>query len=341
MARLVDLRSDTVTKPTASMRAAMAAAEVGDDGFGEDPTVRALEERFAELVGKEAALFVPSGVMANQIALRVHTRPGNVVMAAKRAHVVLYEMGAAAKNAGVQFATLDDPDGFITDAQVRGVLDGVEHHLPEVNLLCLENTSMAGGGVVWPTERFTAVAEAAKGLPVHLDGARLFNAHIAAEVSLAELARPATTVMSCLSKGLGAPVGSLLAGSAEHMRRAVDERKRFGGTMRQAGIIAAGGLYALEHHLGRLAEDHARAKTLAEAVRDAWPQAKVDVDRTETNIVLAKVNNDAELVNALEREGVLATTIAPGVLRFVTHLDVDDSDLEHAIAAVRAVAVAK
>jgi threonine aldolase len=341
MARLVDLRSDTVTKPTASMRAAMAAAEVGDDGFGEDPTVKALEERFAELVGKEAALFVPSGVMANQIALRLHTRPGNVVMAAKRAHVVLYEMGAAAKNAGVQFATLDDPQGFITAEQVVGVLEGVLHHLPEVNLLCLENTSMAGGGVVWPRELFNDVAVAAKGLPVHLDGARLFNAHIASGVSLNDLARPATTVMSCLSKGLGAPVGSLLAGSAEHMKLAADERKRFGGTMRQAGIIAAAGLYALDHHVERLAEDHARAKALAEAIAEAWPQAQVDVGRTETNIVLAKVSNDAELLSALQNEGVLATTIAPGVLRFVTHLDVDDADLEHAIAAIRSVPVAK
>jgi len=318
----------------------MAEAEVGDDGFGEDPTVKALEARYADLVGKEAALFVPSGVMANQIALRLHTRPGNIVMAAKRAHIVLYEMGAAAKNAGVQFATLDDVDGFIQAAQVTNVLAGVEHHLPEVNLVCLENTAMAGGGVVWPSEQFAAVAAAAKALPVHLDGARLFNAHVASGVSLAELAKPATTVMSCLSKGLGAPVGSLLAGSSELMARAADERKRFGGTMRQAGILAAAGLYALDHHVERLAEDHVRAKTLAAALYEAWPHATVDVDRTETNIVLAHVRNDAELLDGLATAGVLATTIAPGVLRFVTHMDVTDADLDQAIAAIRRLAAA-
>ncbi len=341
MSGLVDLRSDTVTKPTVEMRAAMAKAEVGDDGFGEDPTVKALEAHYAELVGKQAALFVPSGVMANQIALRLHTRPGNVVIAAKRAHVVLYEMGAAAKNAGVQFATLDDPDGFISAIQVAKVLEGVEHHLPEVNLLCLENTSMAGGGVVWSKERLCAVVRAAKGLPVHLDGARLFNAHIAAGTSLAELAAPVTTVMSCMSKGLGAPVGSLLAGSAEHMARAADERKRFGGTMRQAGIIAAAGLYALQHHVERLHDDHERARRLAEALHDAWPHASVDVSRTETNIVLARVSNDAQVLEHLSKQGVLATTIAPGVVRFVTHLDVNDADLDRAIAAVRTAPVAK
>jgi threonine aldolase len=340
MTRLVDLRSDTVTKPTPAMRTAMAEAEVGDDGFGEDPTVRALEEHYAELVGKQAALFVPSGVMANQIALRIHTKPGNVVIAAKRAHVVLYEMGAAAKNAGVQFATLDDPDGFITSQQVAGVLEGVEHHLPQVNLLCLENTSMAGGGVVWSTERFGAVVTAAQGLPVHLDGARLFNAHIASGTALADLARPSSTVMSCLSKGLGAPVGSLLAGTKEHIGLAADERKRFGGTMRQAGIIAAGGLYALKHHLERLHDDHDRAKRLAEALCDAWPQADVDVSRTETNIVLANVENDAEVLEFLAKAGVLATTIAPRVIRFVTHLDVSDDDIDQAITAIRTAPVA-
>ena len=334
MATLVDLRSDTVTKPTPQMRSAMAAAEVGDDGFGEDPTVRALEEAYAGLVGKQAAMFVPSGVMANQIALRIHTQPGNVVLAAKRAHVVLYEMGAAAKNAGIQFAALDDRDGFVTAAQVEAVLSGVDHHLPAVHLLCLENTSMAGGGVVWPLERFSAVVAAATDLPVHLDGARLFNAHVASSVPLAELAGPATTVMSCLSKGLGAPVGSLLAGSVDAISHARDERKRLGGAMRQAGIVAAGGLYALQHHIERLGEDHVRAKRLATALAEHWPNAEVDVTRVETNIVLAKVTNDAEVLDHLASNGVLATTIAANVVRFVTHFDVDDAGIDQAIRAL-------
>ena len=334
MATLVDLRSDTVTKPTPQMRAAMAAAEVGDDGFGEDPTVRALEERYAGLVGKQAALFVPSGVMANQIALRIHTQPGNVVLAAKRAHLVLYEMGAAAKNAGIQFAALDDGDGFVTSAQVEAVLSGVEHHLPAVHLLCLENTAMASGGLVWSPERFAAVVAAAKGLPIHLDGARLFNAHVASARCLADLAGPATTVMSCLSKGLGAPVGSVLAGSFEAIARAADERKRLGGAMRQAGIVAAGGLYGLEHHIERLHEDHMRAQRLAGAVAEHWPNAAVDVSKVETNIVLAKVANDSEVLGHLASHGVLATTIAPNMIRFVTHLDVDDAGIDQAIRAL-------
>jgi threonine aldolase len=318
------------------MRAAMAAAEVGDDGWGEDPTVTALEEAYATLVGKPAAVFVPSGVMANQIAVRLLTRPGDVVVTGPRHHLVAFELGAAARNAGVQFRTVDDSTGLLDPERVREAIDAVEYHEPPAGLVVLENTQMAAGGVPMSAQHTKAVATAARGLPIHLDGARLFNAAIALECSPAELAAPATTVMSCLSKGLCAPVGSLLAGQPDVIAEGRDERKRLGGAMRQAGVIAAAGLVALRTMIDRLADDHRRARRLAEAVsRSVAPD--YDPTTCRTNIVAFEHEDADGLVERLAAHGVLGDTIAPTVVRLVTHADVDDAMLDVAVDALQSI----
>jgi threonine aldolase len=331
---MVDLRSDTVTQPTPEMRRAMASAEVGDDVYGEDPTVNALEAAFAERVGKEAALFVPSGTMGNQLALRLLAPAGTTVLAGRRQHVVIYENGAGGRNAGVQFTTLDDADGTISADDVRWAVEAAEHHHVRPGLVCVENTHMPADGAPWPLEALEAVA--AVGLPVHLDGARLFNAEVATGVAAATLAAPATTVMCCLSKGLCAPVGSMLAGPSEVMAAARGERQRLGGGMRQAGVIAAAGLVALQTMVERLAEDHRRARRLADVVAERWPDAGVDPERVRTNVVTWRHPSPLELVDWLAGEGVLAGTIAPGVMRVVTHHDVDDEGIERAVRALAA-----
>ena len=285
MPEVVDLRSDTVTKPTPAMRRAMAEAEVGDDDYGEDPTVRALEEAFAARVGKPAALFVPSGVMANQIAVRVLTTPGTAVVAGRRQHVVAYEFGAAAINAGIQFVELDDGDGMLRGDDVLWARQAAAHHQPAVSLVCIENTHMASSGRPWSRERLRAVAEAAGPVPIHMDGARLFNAEAATGVGAADWAEAATTVMCCMSKGLCAPVGSLLAGDEQVIDEARVARKRLGGGMRQAGVLAAPGLVALTEMVERLPEDHARAARLARAVVERWPSCGLDPVSVQTNIV--------------------------------------------------------
>jgi len=330
----VDLRSDTVTRPTAAMRAAMAAAEVGDDVYAEDPTVNELQEVFAARVGKDAALFVPSGTMGNQLALRLLAPPGTAVLAGARAHVVVYENGAGGRNAGVQFTPLADDTGIPSPADIAWAVEAAEHHHPRPGLLCLENTHMPADGAPLTPDQIGAAVDAAAGLPVHLDGARLFNAEVATGVPAAELAARSTTVMCCLSKGLAAPVGSMLAGPADVIEAARGERQRLGGGMRQAGVIAAAGLVALRTMVDRLADDHARARRLAEAVAERWPGA-VAVDRIRTNVVTFTHPDPKSLLAHLEREGVLAGTIAPGVVRFVTHVDVDDAGIDIAIAALR------
>jgi threonine aldolase len=321
----VDLRSDTVTRPTAAMRRAMAEAEVGDDGYGEDPTVRALEEAFAERVGKEAALLVPSGTMGNQLALRLHGRPGTTVLAGHGSHVVAYEQAAAGANGWAQLVAVDDAEGVLAPATVAWHVEaGRVHHWPTVAAVCAEDTHMPSGGRPWPPGLLAEVA--AVGVPVHLDGARLFNAEVATGTSAAERAAPATTVMCCLSKGLGAPVGSLLAGPADLMAAARGERKRLGGAMRQAGVLAAAGLVALREHVERLADDHARARRLAEAVGVESP----------TNCVVFGHPDPVALLGSLREHGVLAGTIAPGRVRLMTHLDVDDAGIERALSALAA-----
>jgi threonine aldolase len=328
----IDLRSDTVTKPTDAMRAAMAGAEVGDDGYGEDPTVRALEERFAERLGKQAALFVPSGVMANQIALRLHTSPGDLVAAGARQHIVAYELGAAGRNAGVQFEAIDDGAGSLDLAAVAAVLEGPEHHRPPLSALFIESTHMASGGLFWTMDELERLSALTGPLPVHLDGARLFNAEVASGVSVDVHARRATTVMCCLSKGLCAPVGSLLAGTYEHIEEALLERKRLGGAMRQAGVLAACGLIALDSMVERLADDHERARRVAHAVSERWPEQAELLGHQQTNLVVFHHEAPRKLLEHLSASGIGAGTIAPGVVRLVCHAGIDD----RAVAEVQA-----
>lgn len=330
---MIDLRSDTVTRPGPEMRRAMAEAEVGDDQYGEDPTVRALEERYADLVGKAAAMLVPSGTMANQVALRMLGRPGTSVVAGRRQHVVVYEHGAAGLNSGTQLATVDDTNGIPDPEAVAWLVAATRHHQPEVSAIFLENTHLAAGGRAWPP----AAAEPllAHDVPRHLDGARLFNAAQALGCGLDELAAAATTVMSCLSKGLGAPVGSLLAGPAELVAEAREQRQRLGGGMRQAGVLAAAGLVALDRNIDRLVDDHRRARRLADAVAERWPESGLDPESVQTNIVVFSHAAPGELLAALRADGVLADTIAPGAVRLVTHLDVDDVAIDRSVAALR------
>jgi threonine aldolase len=331
---VVDLRSDTVTQPTPAMRRAMAAAQVGDDDYGEDPTVRALEEAFAARLGKPAALFVASGVMANQIALRVLTEPGTAVVAGRRQHVVAYEYGAAAMNAGIQFVAVDDRDGMVHADAVRWARQAAGHHQPSVSLVSIENTHMAASGAPWSAARLQEVVAAAGRVPIHMDGARLFNAEVATGVPAAEWASAVTTVMCCLSKGLCAPVGSLLAGSEDVIAEARLARKRLGGGMRQAGVLAAPGLVALRDMVGRLHEDHLRAARLADAVAVRWPDCGLDPASVRTNVVTFTHAQPEKLLAHLEGQGVLAHAIAPGTLRLVTHRDVDDDGVARAIAAL-------
>ncbi len=332
--RRVDLRSDTVTQPTAAMREAMATAQVGDDGFGEDPTVARLEARYAALVGKEAALFVPSGVMANQIALRVLSQPGDVVVAGRNQHVVEFELGAAARNAGIQFATLDDRRGVLDASAVAELIAAEAHHRPHVSLVCVENTHMPSGGTPWELAELRELAGVLEGRALHIDGARLFNAVAATGVSAADYAAPATTVMSCLSKGLCAPAGSLLAASAELIARARVERKRLGGAMRQVGVLAAAGLIGLETMTARLSEDHHRARRLAEAVARAFPASSYDPGTCRTNIVAFEHAAPSQLLDALAERGILADTIGPTRVRLVTHAQIGDEDVDYVTDAL-------
>jgi threonine aldolase len=326
----VDLRSDTVTRPTPEMRRAMADAEVGDDGFGDDPTVARLEAAVAERLGKEAAVFVPSGTMANQVALRVLAPPGTVVLCGRRQHVVVREAGAAGLNAGAQLVTLDDVDGTIDPAEVaRWVADAGSGWAP-ASAAFVEDTHGEVGGRVWPLDRLHDVAGA--GLPVHLDGARLWNAAVASGASPAQRAAPATTVSTCLSKGLGAPVGSLVAGPADLVALARVERKRLGGTLRQVGVLAAAGLVALDR-VERLQEDHDRARRLAEAAAARWP-GSVDPALVETNIVLVAVPHVGAVLRHLADRGVAALASRAGTIRMVTHADLDDADVDRAVTAI-------
>ncbi len=334
MADLVDLRSDTVTKPTPAMRRAMAEAEVGDDDYGEDPTVRRLEETFAERLGKPAALFVPSGTMANQIAFRVLATAGTAVVAGRRQHVVAYEYGAAARNSGIQFHALDDVDGMLTASDVAAAREASSYHQPTVSLVSIEHSHMAASGALWSVDRLHGAVQAAGEVPVHLDGARLFNAEAATGVSAAEWAAPVTTVMCCLSKGLCAPVGSLLAGPSDVIVQARLERKRLGGGMRQSGVLAAPGLVALNEMVDRLPEDHQRASRLAEAVAARWPSSGLDPASIKTNIVIFHHGQPDKLLAHLEGEGVLAGTVAPNQVRLVTHHDIDDAGLARAVKAL-------
>ncbi|HSL66374.1 MAG TPA: GntG family PLP-dependent aldolase [Gaiellaceae bacterium] len=335
---MIDLRSDTMTRPTAAMRAAMAAAEVGDEQLREDPTVNELQRRAAELVGQEAALFLPTATMANQIALRVLGHRGGEVVAEERTHVLVYEAGGAAANAGLVTRGLPGVAGRLTVAQLEEAVAAADPPLQPVELVVLEQTHRSSGGRVWPLEELEAVARGAHelGLRVHLDGARLLNASVAAAVPAAAYGGVADTVTLCFSKGLGCPLGAVLAGAADLIERAWVEKFRFGGAMRQAGIVAAAALYALDHHVERLAEDHARARRLAEGLAEAG--LPVDPEATETNFIAIRLEelglHEGEALRRLEAAGVLLTGLRPGWLRAVTCLDVEDEHVERAVELV-------
>ncbi|HEX5585728.1 MAG TPA: GntG family PLP-dependent aldolase [Acidimicrobiia bacterium] len=340
MPDFVDLRSDTVTTPTPEMRRAMADAEVGDDAYGEDPTVRRLESLAAGLLGKEAALYVPSGTMANQLALRLVGRAGTEVLCGARAHVYRHEHAATAGNARVQLRPLDDAEGALDPEGVRDAIAGQSHHLPEISALAIENTHMPSSGRPWRPAELDAVLDVARdaGLAVHCDGARLWNAAIALRADPRALVASVDTVMFCLSKGLGAPVGSLLCGTHDLIADARVDRARLGGGMRQAGVIAAAGVVALETMVERLADDHERARHVAVALADRFP-GSVDPGDVETNIVCARAAAlPPSIVDDLREQGVLIGTIDPHTVRFVTHKDVDDGDVRRFIAALDVVA---
>jgi threonine aldolase len=340
----IDLRSDTVTRPSPEMRRAMAEAPVGDDQYGEDPSVNRLQERVAELLAKEAALFVPSGTMANQIALKLLTRPGDEVVLGDESHMVWHETGAGAANSGVQFCVVGK-GGFFTAADFRAAWKPQGHIVfPPTGLVAIENTHNRGGGFVFPQGEAEAICAAARELGVasYLDGARLWNAAAASGRSLAELARPFDLVGVALSKGLGCPIGSLVAGSRELILRAHRIRRMFGGAMRQAGIVAAAGLYALDHNLERLSEDHANARAIAERLAQI-PGVAIDLALTQSNIVIMKLADglpDAATIVARARDkGVLVSAFAARTVRAVTHLDVSAAECREA-AELLAAAIA-
>jgi threonine aldolase len=326
---VIDLRSDTVTKPTRAMLAAMASAEVGDEQYREDPTVNELQRRMAELLGHEAALFLPTATMSNQVALRAQTRPGSVVLAEERTHILIYEWGGPAIHSGLVMRGVVADAGRPTPEQIDA-----DEDLGAGGVVVLENTHRSSGGRVWPLDEFAAAAAAAhaRGAAVHLDGARLFNASVAAGVAPAEWARLADSVTICFTKGLGCPVGALLAGSEQLIERAWEGKFLLGGAMRQAGVLAAAALHALDHHVERLADDHLRARRLAQGLAEAG--VPVDVATVETNFV--PIPERAGALERLEREGVLLDGLRPGFLRAVTHLDVSDDDVEQAIEAIPA-----
>ncbi len=335
---IVDLRSDTVTRPTPPMREAMARAEVGDDVFGDDPTVNRLQERVAAWFGMEAALFVPSGTMANQVAIRAHTQPGDEIICHRTSHVYQYEGGAPAALSGCSVALIDGDRGMFTPADVSAALRAADPHFPRSRLVVLENTSNRGGGSIWPVEQAAAVCARAHELDllVHLDGARLVNACVAAGVAPTAYTRHADSATICFSKGLGAPVGSAVAGSAAFIAQAKRARKMFGGGMRQAGILAAAAEYALDHHVERLADDHANAALLAELLADC-PHARVIAP--ETNIVYFDVDpawgTARALADALRRDDVWMIAVAAQRIRAVTHLHISAEDVTRAAEQVR------
>jgi len=335
---VIDLRSDTVTRPTPAMREAMAFAEVGDDVYGEDPTVNRLEASAAAIFGREAAIFVPTGTMGNQIAVRLHTEHGQEVICEARSHVLDWEMAMLAAFAGCQARTVAAERGILTWEHIRPAIGAKIYYRAQTGLICLENTHNMAGGTVTPLAVMREIWDGAReaGLPVHLDGARVFNAAAALGIGVAELTSGFDTVNFCLSKGLGAPVGSILVGTRKHIERARIFRKALGGGMRQAGILAAAGIIALEQMPARLGEDHANARLLAEAVAK-FSQVEIDLPAVQSNIVIFQLKDGGDapgFVAALKSEGVLASAIGPHSIRFVTHYDADHAACRRAAAIV-------
>jgi threonine aldolase len=319
---VIDLRSDTLTKPSPEMLAAMAAAEVGDEQYLEDPSVNELQRRMAELLGQETALFLPTATMANQVALRAQSKPGSMVLAEERTHVLIYEWGGPAIHSGLVMRGVTAEAGRVTPEHIEA-----EEELGPGSVVVLENTHRSSGGRIWPLDEFRAAVDATheRGAALHLDGARLFNASVGAGLPPAEWARHADSVTICFSKGLGCPPGAVVAGSADFIERAWEGKYLFGGAMRQVGVIAAAALYAIDHNVERLAEDHARARHLAEGLG-------LDASAVDTNFVEIDDPGDGE--TRLAARGVLVSDLRPGMLRAVTHLDVSDDDIDQAIEII-------
>ena len=334
----VDLRSDTVTQPTATMRAAMEAANVGDDVLGDDPTVQALQDRLAEMLGKEAALFVPSGTMSNAVAIRAHTSPGDEIITAKNSHIYLYEGGGYAALCGASIALVDVHGGLMRAEDVEQAIRkqaGSLSHYPDGSLVCVENTSNRGGGACYPQETLDQIAALAKAndCATHMDGARIFNAAIATNTPVDRMVRDYDSVSICFSKGLGAPVGSVLVGSSSFIARAHRWRKMFGGGMRQAGILAAACLYALENNIQRLEDDHRRTKMLAQAIQNV-DGFEVDMNTVETNMVYFQSEIPAtQVMEKLQKLGIDVMDIQPHACRIVVHLHITDEDIQRIIEA--------
>jgi threonine aldolase len=338
--QIIDLRSDTATRPSAAMRKAIAEAEVGDDVFGEDPTVNHLQDRIESLLGKEGALFVPSGTMANEISLKCHTQPGQEVICEYGCHIYNYESGAASFLSGIQLRPIQGFRGVITAEQVEAVINPPEDHFPQSAVITIENTHNSAGGTIFPLDELEQLYSLARarGLKMHLDGARLWNASVATGIPLSEYAKHCDSVSVCFSKGLGAPIGSAIAGSPEFIKEAHRFRKIYGGGMRQVGIIAAGALYALEHNIERLDEDHKNARSLAEGLA-AIPGIRIDMESVQTNIIVIDIGETArsaaEAVARLKRRGVLVVPLGPSLLRAVTHLNVSRDEIVQAIDVFR------
>lgn len=338
----IDLRSDTVTRPTAAMKAAMAAAEVGDDVFSEDPTVNRLQERLAGLLGKEAALFVPTGTMSNQIAVKASTQPGDELLCETTCHIYNYEAGGPAVLSGVTCRTIDGAYGILELRQLEDKVRPDNEHLVRTRLVCLENTHNRGGGRIFPLPKIQAISTWARehGLLMHLDGARLWNAIVATGISAADWAQPFDSVSVCFSKGLGTPLGSALIGSREFIARARRIRKLFGGGMRQAGVVAAAALHALDHHIERLAEDHANAQLIAGAIAET-PGLELFPPEVQTNLIWFEVHPEVatarQIEAALRAKGVIVYAAGPRVLRACTHLDVSRAQAQRAAETIREV----
>jgi threonine aldolase len=341
--KIIDLRSDTVTRPSAAMRQAMATAEVGDDVFSDDPTVAKLETTVAKLFDREAGLYVPSGTMSNQISLKVQSHRGDELLCDRECHVVNYECAGPVIHSGLLINLITTDRGMLTADVVRAHVRPKNIHIPETKMVTLENTHNRHGGTILPLDEIKKVREVCDefDLVFHLDGARIWNAHVATGISLAELTRPFDSMSVCFSKGLGAPVGSMALGSRAFIDKCRRERKLFGGAMRQVGIIAAGALYAVEHNIPRLAEDHANAKYLGRALNEL-PQFRVDMNRVETNIVIANIEGNATsdaMAGRMKEVGVLAIPFGPKKIRFVTHLDAPRADIEESVNRVRGMKV--
>ena len=338
----IDLRSDTVTKPSKAMRQAIAEAEVGDDVFEDDPTVKKLEEMVAELLGKEKALFVPSGTMANEVAIKSQTKPGDEVILEEDSHIYNYEVGAPSVLCGVQLNPLKGERGVLTIQQILDHIRPEDIHVPQTTLICLENTHNRAGGTIYPLEEIKKIRGATKpfGIKIHLDGARLWNATIATGIPLDEYARHFDSVSVCLSKGLGAPIGSVISGTSDFIQIARRNRKMFGGGMRQVGIIAAAGIYAIENNFNRLIEDHRNAKALAQGLSKIL-KISVDLESVQTNIVVIEIKEIGmevgEVLEKLKKRGVLAVPFGKTKIRCVTHLDVNRDDIYRALEVFKQV----